>query len=93
MTTIFSDGSLSKFKVKIWNQHVKIDPCTNFQLNRTKLGTRTENGQFLGLSVTKFGYGVVLTSQLVISSRILLFMVDFTHFNCKFQLSRLKTIY
>ena len=73
---------LSKCKVEIWNQHLKVEPCTEFQLYRIKLRTRTENGQILGFTVTKFEYDVILTSQLVTSSSILLFMVDFTILNC-----------
>ena len=45
---------LSNFEVKILNQHLKIDPCSKWQVSRTKIQTRTENGQILGLLVTKF---------------------------------------
>ena len=66
----------------MYNQHLRIDPCTKFQPNQSKIRTRTENGQILGLLVTKFEYDVILTSQLVISSSILLSLVDLPIFNC-----------
>ena len=47
---------------------------------QTKIRTSTENRQILGLSVTRFEHDVILKSQLVISSSMLLFMADFTHF-------------
>ena len=57
----------------MYNQHLQTDPSAKFQLNRTKIRIRKENGRILGLSVTKFEYDVILTSRLVISSSILLF--------------------
>ena len=41
---------------------------------------QNKNDRYLGLSVIKFEYDIILTSQLVISSSILLFIVDFTYF-------------
>ena len=60
--------------------HLIIDSWATFHLHRTKIRTKAENGQILVLSATKLEYDVILTSQLVISSWILLFIIDFTHF-------------
>ena len=65
----------SNFKI----QHLKYDRCSDFQLNKTKTRTGTEDGGSLGLSMTKFEYDIIVTSHLVISSSIFIFMVDFTH--------------
>ena len=62
------------------NTHLKINLCTKFQLNWTKLSTRTKSGRILGLSETKLELDVILLSQLAISSSILILLVDFTHF-------------
>ena len=55
-----------------------MDPCTKFQLISTKIRTSTENGRILGLPVTKFKR--YTDAQLVVSSWVLLSVVDFTDF-------------
>ena len=68
-----------RVKVEISNQHLTIDPRTKLQFNRSKILNRTENGSIFMFIADKFEYDALLTSQLVISSSILLFRVDFIH--------------
>ena len=68
------NGLLSKFNVEIYNQHLRIDPYAKFQLNQTKIRTTTENAQILGLLMAQFEYDVMLTSPIVVSNSILLFI-------------------
>ena len=81
--TKFSDRVINPIRTRFSLQNAlvpKNDPCTKFQLNWTKTGTRTVNGSILGLLLTKFKDDVILTSQLGISSSILFPMLDFIHF-------------
>ena len=58
-----------------------MNPVLNFSLIRQKFGPEQKMvGFYLGLSVTKFRYDVKLTSQLIISSLILISVVDFSQF-------------
>ena len=51
---------------------------TKFQLNRTKVGTKTENGRILGLSGNKFDYDFYTDVKIGQSSLKLLSVVDFS---------------
>ena len=53
---------------------------SRFQVNRTKIRSKTENGRNLCLWETKFSYDVTLTSRLAITSSILFTMLDFIYF-------------
>ena len=68
-------------KTKLENRLTLLPRQPHFQrVLLRKLVKNVRKSEDLGLSVTKFKYGVILTSQLLISSLILFSMVDFTHF-------------
>ena len=55
---------------------------SKFQLNWTKIRSKTGNGRILCLWETKFNYDVMLMSRLAISSSILLSRLDYIYFSC-----------